>query len=25
VDRGECFDTVGKGTLPVNRSPAAAE
>jgi len=25
VDRGECFNTVGKGTLPVNRSPAAAE
>jgi hypothetical protein len=25
VDREECFDTVGKGTLSVNRSPAAAE
>jgi hypothetical protein len=24
VDRSECFDTVGKGTLSVNRSPAAA-
>jgi hypothetical protein len=25
VDRGESFDTVGKGTLSVNRSAAAAE
>jgi hypothetical protein len=25
VDRGECFNMVGKGTLSVNRSPAAAE